>query len=104
MEQLRLDLMHKDLVDLQKLEVEMVAQEQHQVLTEHQQAELVEVEVDQIIIQQVLELKVEVMVKFQVLLLLVKQELLTQVVVEAEVVDPLLLVEVDLMVDQVSWS
>jgi hypothetical protein len=28
-------------------------------------------------------------------------QLLTQVVVEAEVVDPLLLVEVDLMVDQV---
>jgi len=45
-----------------------------------------------------------VMEKEELLKQLDQQDQLTQVVVEAEVVDPLLLVEVDLMVDQESWS
>jgi Asp-tRNA(Asn)/Glu-tRNA(Gln) amidotransferase C subunit len=49
-EQQQLDLMHKALLELQKLEVEMVEQEQHQVLMVHQQAEQVEVEEVQITI------------------------------------------------------
>tara|TARA_R110000824_G_scaffold401237_1_gene611383 strand:+ start:550 stop:759 length:210 start_codon:yes stop_codon:yes gene_type:complete len=45
-----------------------------------------------------------VMEKEELLKQLDQQDQLTQVVVEAEVVDPLLLVEVDLMVVQESWS